>query len=63
MKGQFFASVDKQTAIPSVESLRNELPCLLFTSCKKRLNVIVRADCVTHAFAHTVVLEKRIAHQ
>jgi hypothetical protein len=26
----------------SVESLRSELPCLLFTSCEKRLNVIVR---------------------
>ena len=26
----------------SVESLRGELPCLLFVSCEKRLNVIVR---------------------
>jgi len=26
----------------SVELLRSELPCLLFTSCEKRLNVIVR---------------------
>jgi RepB DNA-primase from phage plasmid len=26
----------------SVESLRSQLPCLLFTSCEKRLNVIVR---------------------
>jgi hypothetical protein len=26
----------------SVESLRSELPCLLFTSCEKHLNVIVR---------------------
>ncbi|MEK6409610.1 MAG: DNA-primase RepB domain-containing protein [Acidobacteriota bacterium] len=26
----------------SVESLRSELPCLLFTSCEKNLNVIVR---------------------
>src|ERR1700730_1916675 len=26
----------------SVESLRSELPSLLFTSCEKRLNVIVR---------------------
>lgn len=26
----------------SVDSLRSELPCLLFTSCERRLNVIVR---------------------
>jgi len=26
----------------SVESLRSELPCLLFTACERRLNVIVR---------------------
>src|SRR6185436_3369101 len=26
----------------SVESLRSELPCLLFTSCAKRRNLIVR---------------------
>jgi hypothetical protein len=36
----------------SVELLRSELPCLLFTACEKRLNVI--AHFCTHAFARAV---------